>query len=305
MQGRMLEAKANECILSDIHSDLFLGLCEYAIHKDYASSVPGADSNEDKGEESDSDSSDSGSSAENESGRQQDVDMNDGEESDTDSSETDSSEEDEEMKLDRESKPDLEGIHRTRFEDPWIDARKKCIICSAVDIRWGFEDRHTEACAVWKIPQYVAMQQFRAFYLALDDASPSKAARKTFGVLHSIQTTYELAAASLIYHAKLCVLAQRYLVKPLRELCLGNLHHLLDSLELENSGAYAVLDLLSHVCSDPDVEGVPKLQELVLLYVTSRIQDINRYERFRLMVNENKDVACALLPKLALTRESS
>lgn len=120
--------------------------------------------------------------------------------------------------------------------------------------------------------------------------SPSAAAKKT---IKEVSTS-----AGLCYHAKLCVLVDRYLVNDLKNLCLTNLYKILVDFDFDATNVDIILDLLDYVYMENGVEGVPELRQMVLLYVAAKLADIKQNDRFKRKLREVGDLGTDLLEAL-------
>lgn len=109
------------------------------------------------------------------------------------------------------------------------------------------------------------------------------------------------SSAALLYHAKLCVLADLNLISSLRDQCLANLYKVLLGLELDLAKANDVLDLVYFVYTEDGVQRVADLQDVVLLYVTANIRIFRQDDRFRLMIEEIGQLGVDLVYKLTST----
>ena len=94
-----------------------------------------------------------------------------------------------------------------------------------------------------------------------------------------------ITSETLCYHAKLCVVAQRYLIEPLKDLCLRNLYITLQG--FKSPRTQDTIDLLQYLYPAGGVEGLPELRELVLLYVVTRKAISSRDDRLKQLMIEN------------------
>ena len=108
----------------------------------------------------------------------------------------------------------------------------------------------------------------------------------------------ERILATLLYHAKLCVLADRYLIPKLRKKCLANLYKTLVDIDLDTLNVDNVLDLVNFVYPGDGMQGVPELKEMASRYVAANIGTFRQHERFKLMMQEiaqlGADLVCVL-----------
>ena len=111
--------------------------------------------------------------------------------------------------------------------------------------------------------------------------------------------TEEVCGQILCYHAKLCVLAQRYLVEPLKELCKVNLWHALHEFDLNNATTNDVLDLVYYVYTEEGMDGVPEVRSTIILHVAAKIKELRGDPRLRLMMMELSALGTDLAMKLA------
>lgn len=93
-------------------------------------------------------------------------------------------------------------------------------------------------------------------------------------------------SATLLYHAKLCVLANRYLIPSLQDQCLKNLHKALTNLEFDLSKVNALLDLVQLVYTEDGVQEIADLKHMVLLYVAAKIGILRQDDRLRAMMQD-------------------
>ena len=102
-------------------------------------------------------------------------------------------------------------------------------------------------------------------------------------------------SAVLLYHAKLCVLADRNLISGLREKCLANLCGTLMNLNLDMPKVGSMLDLVEFVYTEDGVQGVPKLREMIFRYVAAKIGILRQDERMKLVMEKNAQLGADLV----------
>ncbi|KKA24251.1 hypothetical protein T310_1715 [Rasamsonia emersonii CBS 393.64] len=87
--------------------------------------------------------------------------------------------------------------------------------------------------------------------------------------------------SSLTFHAKVYAFATTYLIRPLRDLCLGYLHHELCEVPLLVENLQYIFDLVEYTYGHTQRGEAwgPKLRELVAHYVASRAHFLSRYDR--------------------------
>lgn len=106
--------------------------------------------------------------------------------------------------------------------------------------------------------------------------------------LETVDTTREssLGATTVMQHAKLYALANRYIVKDLMQLCLQSLKAKLRSFEVNGTSVNELVDLVEYTfehtmasCSDRATQ-VDELRELVLAYIVDGANELMLYEKF-------------------------
>lgn len=100
-------------------------------------------------------------------------------------------------------------------------------------------------------------------------------------------STESLNGDSLLLHARLYVLAKRYMVSDLPEICLHKLHALLKVFKVNDISINKLTELVLYVYGNTsdkgnilDGTGDP-MRDLVIRYIADRARDIMRYENFR------------------------
>ncbi|CAF9917527.1 MAG: hypothetical protein GOMPHAMPRED_001293 [Gomphillus americanus] len=109
-------------------------------------------------------------------------------------------------------------------------------------------------------------------------------------------------AAALLYHAKVCVLANRYLIDSLQRLSLTKLHFTLTNLSIEPQQIDSVLDLVEYVYSEEGVQGIPELKEIVLLFTTAKLNVLQKDPRLRLMLEANGTLGADVIHEISAKR---
>lgn len=99
----------------------------------------------------------------------------------------------------------------------------------------------------------------------------------------------------LLYHAEVCVAAERYLINKLRDLSLGRMFHVLTELKPEPHEIDDILDLLQYVYTEDGVSGVPKMKEIVLAYTAAKADIIRQDDRFKLMMHDIGEIGADLV----------
>lgn len=110
----------------------------------------------------------------------------------------------------------------------------------------------------------------------------------------------------LVCHAQLYILADKYMVEPLKKLCLHKLHR--DLLHMQNSaeGIAEVVNLLEFVDDNPEVntvedkaDEVPPLRELIIAYMASDAKVLFANASFKAILTEHSTVAVEIAAYLA------
>lgn len=112
----------------------------------------------------------------------------------------------------------------------------------------------------------------------------------------------------LLFHAKLCVFATRYLVLSLQTQCLISLHRDLESFKLSTETASQILDLLEYTYENTGKQepgGKCRLRDLVIYYVACKSQILADNERFERLLDENGEMGSDLVMKLVKQKASS
>ena len=97
----------------------------------------------------------------------------------------------------------------------------------------------------------------------------------------------ETDACSLIQHAKLYVVAKKYMIEDLQDIALHKLHRTLAASELDGSMIDEVVDLMLYTYANTSDEGdildgtADRLRELVMAYVVDRAKILMRFGGFR------------------------
>ncbi|KAI9035258.1 uncharacterized protein KD926_004227 [Aspergillus affinis] len=105
----------------------------------------------------------------------------------------------------------------------------------------------------------------------------------------------------LLFHAELYVFATKYLVEPLRQLCLSSLHRDLVAAERRSRPVGIILNLLEYTYAHTgNVEpgGESPLRELVTLFVASFAGSLYPEERFKEILRDNSEFGLALIQVL-------
>ena len=134
--------------------------------------------------------------------------------------------------------------------------------------------------------------KFRAFNSRLSDVASSKSGHQEFDLRVATSKT-------LCFHAKLAVLAQRYLIEPLKELCIANLYSMLLHYKLKKANTNDILDLLYYVYNEDGVDDVLELREMTLLFAVAKIATLQQDERLKLMMIENGQLGADLVYELS------
>ena len=108
-------------------------------------------------------------------------------------------------------------------------------------------------------------------------------------------------SATLLYHAKLCVLADRNLIPSLRDKCLANLYQNLAGLDLNVLPVSDVLDLVDFVYTEEGVQGVPKLKDIVLSYIAAKLGICRQDERLKSIMEKHWQLGADLVYTLSGT----
>ena len=108
--------------------------------------------------------------------------------------------------------------------------------------------------------------------------------------------------AALLYHAKLCVLANRYMVDSLQHLCLEKLLFSLTNLEIKPQKIDNVLNLVEYVYLEEGVQGIPELREIVLLFTTAKLNVLRQDPRFRCMLEAIGTLGADIVYEIAEAR---
>ena len=131
---------------------------------------------------------------------------------------------------------------------------------------------------------------------------PNPTSAGTYGFF----TTYGATSTSkvsqlLVYHAKLAILGQRYLMNDLTKVCLANIYNILYCISLNDEDQKprqelcdSVLQLLWHVYNDEAADSVLGLREMVSMYVAANF-DVLETEGLQAMVESNGAIGWSLL----------
>ena len=108
---------------------------------------------------------------------------------------------------------------------------------------------------------------------------------------------------SLVYHAKMCVFASRYMFESLKCLALHETLRIICGFTMykltqKRETIDEVLDLMEYVYNEDESDVVPELREIAALYATAKRQFLRNNERFELLVKENGTLGFDLWNKL-------
>ncbi|KAH8434259.1 uncharacterized protein LDX57_011897 [Aspergillus melleus] len=105
----------------------------------------------------------------------------------------------------------------------------------------------------------------------------------------------------LLFHAELYVFATKYLVEPLRQLCVSSLYRDLVAAREQKKPVRLILDLLAYTyahTSTVEPAGVSPLRELVTLFVAGNANLLYQEERFKEILRDNSEFGLVLIQLL-------
>ncbi|KAL1855086.1 hypothetical protein Plec18167_002070 [Paecilomyces lecythidis] len=105
----------------------------------------------------------------------------------------------------------------------------------------------------------------------------------------------------IIFHAKLCVFATKYLVEPLRQQCLRSLHRDLSNFSLNGDNVSIILDLLEFTYTNTgryEPGGKSPLRDLVIHFVACEARTLGDNEKFTEILDSNAEMGSDLVAKL-------
>ena len=120
------------------------------------------------------------------------------------------------------------------------------------------------------------------------------------------QTPSHWNPAAPLYHAKLCVLANRYMADSLQHLCLTELYFALTDLEadakIEPQEIDSILDLVEYVYLEEGVQGIPQLKEIVLFFTAAKLNVLRQDPRFRCMLEAIGSLGADIVYEISKSR---
>lgn len=146
-------------------------------------------------------------------------------------------------------------------------------------------------------------------FTSLHDEGKKEAQRDVSGKLskqfrkpkYSGSTASATSYPDIRFHAKLYVLATRFLVEPLRQQCLASLHRDLKALLSRSTEPLLIVELLDFTYKNTgpsEPGGGSPLRELVSLYASCKASNLFKNDVFRMLLRKNGDIGADIITRL-------